>query len=390
MKRKGLFFVVAVVAFVAGAISYRSGLAYGREGSPFSGGGPAPEEIHRRLATLPDSAEPFKLVAKLIEPSVVHINAMRLIRRSMPPLPIDPLLREFFEEDLLERYFRRRMPQGYVLRGLGSGFVVNAERGIILTNTHVISGADEVTVSLADSREFRAQVLGMDETTDVAVLQARADGLHAAMLGDSDDLEVGEWVLAFGNPFGLDRTVTLGIVSAKGRRGMGITPYEDFIQTDCAINPGNSGGPLVNIRGRVVGMNTAIVSRSGGYQGIGFAIPTNVAKAVMEQITQRGRVVRGWLGITASDLSPEWLEKLGISGGAYVLALVPKGPADKANIAKGDVITAIDDVPLKDTGALYNRVALLKPGTRVVLGVFRDGATKSVALVIGEEPEGWR
>lgn len=381
MKRSSTLVTAAASALVAGAVCYYAGSVYAR-------GEPTPEEIRKRLAALPDSAEPFKLVAKLVEPAVVHINAMRLIRRSAPALPIDPLLREFFEEDLLE-LFRRRMPRGYVLRGLGSGFVADAGRGIILTNTHVISGADEVTVSLADGRETRAQVLGIDETTDVAVLRIQADGLRAATLGDSDRLEVGEWVLAFGNPFGLDRTVTLGIVSAKGRRGMGITPYEDFIQTDCAINPGNSGGPLVNIRGEVVGMNTAILSRSGGYQGIGFAMPINVAKVVMEQIVRRGRVVRGWLGMTASDLSPEWLEKLGIPGGAFVLAVMPKGPADTARITKGDIITAIDEAPIKDTGTLYNRIALMKPGTRMLLSVLRDGTVRKVPVVVGEQPEGW-
>lgn len=384
MKHKAWWLTVAAAAFAAGLLVQQV-RTVNAEGEPTR------EEIRKKLASLPDTCEPIRLVAKLAEPSVVHINSMRLVRVAAPAFPIDPLLRDFFGEDWLEYYYRRRTPRrGYVLSNLGSGFVVDARRGLILTNAHVIQDADEVSVSLADGKELSAEIVGADRRTDIAVLKIEAEGLGSLELGDSDKLAVGEWVLACGNPFGLDRTVTLGIVSAKGRRGMGISDYEDFIQTDCAINPGNSGGPLVDIRGRVVGINTAILSRSGGYQGIGFAVPINVAKTVMEQILQYKRVVRGWLGMTASDISPDWIKKYNIpgEGGAYVLGVAPGGPADKAGLEKGDIIVAIDGANVQDTSSLYNRVALMRPGTKIVLGVYREGKVKKVTLVVDEQPEG--
>jgi len=349
------------------------------------------EAIEKRLRELPDFAEPFRLVAELVSPAVVHVNAMRIVRAA-PELPYDPLLRQFFDEDFLRRYYSRRYPRkGYVLKGIGSGFIAS-EDGIILTNNHVIDSADDITVGLADGREVAAKLLGVDPRTDVAVLKVNEKGLPYLKLGDSDKLRTGDWVFAFGSPFGLDQTMTYGIVSAKGRKGMGITDYEDFIQTDCAINPGNSGGPLVNIRGEAVGINTAIVSRSGGYQGVGFALPANIARRIMEQLVQKGYVVRGWLGMTAGDITTLWRRRLSVpgSGGAYVISVVEGGPAARAGVREGDVVLTMDGNEVTNTNDLFNRAAMKTPGTETLLTIFREGKTATVTVKVGEQPEGRR
>ena len=268
---------------------------------------------------------------------------------------------------------------------MGSGVIVDPS-GYILTNNHVVGFADEIDVRLWDRREFRAELIGTDEKTDLAVIKIKANDLVAATLGDSDNLHIGEWVVAAGNPFGLDNSITQGIVSATGRSNVGIVDYEDFIQTDAAINPGNSGGPLVNLKGEVIGINSAIFSRSGGYMGIGFAIPVNMARTVMKSLIKDGRVVRGWLGVAIQDLDKDMAASFGFKGteGALIGDLTPDGPADRAGIKQGDIVVRYDGQVVTNVTQLRNLVAATKPGERVDLIVFRDGTEKSLRVKIGE------
>ena len=261
--------------------------------------------------------------------------------------------------------------------------------GYILTNNHVVGGADKLEVTLNDGRKLDAKVVGTDERTDVAVIKIEGKDLPVLPMGDSDALDVGEWVLAVGSPFGLTGTVTEGIVSAKGRDGMGITDYENFIQTDAAINPGNSGGPLVNLEGQAVGINTAIVSSSGGYNGIGFAIPVNMARQVCEQLMKHGSVTRGFLGLMIQPLTPELAKSFGLSDATGVLIgdVSSDGPAAAAGLQRGDVIVSLNGDPIKDNVSFRNQVAMMKPDTGVTLDVVRDGQHKSFTLKVGTLPE---
>ena len=267
------------------------------------------EASHSQLAAASDLSQAFRHVARLLRPSVVSVSSVKRVQVNQPQVrPFnsdvpDELRRFFGGDDFFDRFFFEAppAPRGFEQHGLGTGVIVRDD-GYILTNNHVVQGADEVKVTLSDERQFTAEVVGTDKATDLAVLKIEADGLYAAQLGDSNELAVGEWVLAVGSPFGLEQTVTAGIVSAVGRANVGITDYEDFIQTDAAINPGNSGGPLVDLRGEVIGINTAIASRNGGYQGIGFAIPSSMARQVMESIIEDGQVSRGYLGALIQDL----------------------------------------------------------------------------------------
>jgi serine protease Do len=263
--------------------------------------------------------------------------------------------------------------------------VIVSEGGYILTNNHVVAGADEVTVALSDDRRLTAEVVGTDDKSDVAVLKVDAENLLPAPLGDSDAIRVGQWVLAIGSPFGLDQTVTAGIVSAKGRADVGIADYEDFIQTDAAINPGNSGGPLVNLEGEVVGINTAIASRTGGFMGVGFAIPSNMARTIMENIIDDGRVERGWLGAMIQDLSPELAESFNFhsTDGVLIGDVVPDGPADKAGIRAGDIVTKFNGKPVRKMSQLRNAVASTAPETEAEVEVFRDGKRMTRTVTIG-------
>jgi serine protease Do len=320
----------------------------------------------------------FQAVAKALRPSVVSINSVSRIRTRAPrprtPFPDLPEeFRWFFGPDI-ERFFELPFPQEFIQRGLGSGVIVS-EDGYVLTNYHVVAQAQEIEVTLSDGRRFPAKIVGTDERTDLAVLKIDARGLVPAVLGDSDKVEVGEWVVAIGSPFGLDQTVTAGIISAKGRADVGIADYEDFIQTDAAINPGNSGGPLVNMRGEVIGINTAIASRSGGFMGIGFAIPSNMAKVVKDAIIAHGRMERGYLGITLQPLTEELAQSFGYSGtkGALVADVLPDEPAAKAGIQPGDIIVEYNGVPIESVNQLRNAVATTRPGTKVSIVVFRQG-----------------
>ncbi len=313
-------------------------------------------------------------------PAVVNVYTAKLVRERPNPLLEDPFLRRFFGRLLPES--RPRLQTS-----LGSGVIIDRE-GHILTNHHVIAGADEIEVALRDGRHASAKLVGSDPDTDLALLRIELPRLPVAVLGDSRRLRVGDVVLAIGNPFGVGQTVTLGIVSAVGRRGLGINTFEDFIQTDAAINPGNSGGALVDATGRLVGINSAIFSRSGGSLGIGFAIPTHIARAVAKELIAHGRVVRGWLGVEIQDLDPRLAESFGlrVAQGVVVAAVLRGGPADRAGLRPGDVILRIDGRPVRDARDALDRIAGRRPGERVVLEGLRDGAPARWEATVGERP----
>ena len=324
-------------------------------------------------------------VVSAVKPSVVNIASVKTVKAAEKQAP-------FFNEPFFKRFFGDEFrnydkPREHKRSGLGSGVIVD-KKGYILTNNHVIRGADEIKVTLADKREFKGTVIGTDQKTDLAVIKIDSDNLPVLQLGDSDNLKIGETVFAIGNPFGLSQTVTTGIVSATGRANVGIADYEDFIQTDAAINPGNSGGALVNIRGELIGINTAIFSTSGGYQGIGFAIPSAMAKAVMESLINKGKVVRGWLGVSIQPLTNDLVKQFNLSDdtGALVGDVVEDSPAEKADIQRGDVITEFDGKAVKDVTHLRNMVADADPGKEVTLKLIRDGKIKAVKVKIAEMP----
>jgi len=334
-------------------------------------------------------AQPFVAVAKLAKASVVNISSVKKhggkAEGFSGPFFDDPFFRRFFGEE-----FERRLPtpREYREQGLGSGVIVSPD-GYIVTNNHVVEGADELTVSLPDKRTFTAKVVGTDPKTDVAVIKIGATNLPVLPWGDASQLQVGEMVLAVGNPFGLSQTVTMGIISAVGRANMGIVDYEDFIQTDAAINPGNSGGALVNLKGELIGINTAIFSQSGGNMGIGFAIPSNMAKNVMESLIKHGKVVRGWLGVSVQELTQDLAKEFGVSDiqGALVADVMDDSPAAKAKLERGDIVTSYNGVPIRDPGQLRAAVAETAPGTKVTLSITRNKKSQEVSVTIGELPK---
>ena len=312
-------------------------------------------------------------------PAVVNIATSGKVQEQQSPLFDDPFFRRFFEipEQRRERTFS----------SLGSGVIIDAKRGLIITNNHVIDKADTITVALSDGRHIKAKLLGTDPETDVALLQIKTDKLTALPFADSDRLRVGDFVVAIGSPFGLRQTVTSGIVSALGRSGLGIEGYENFIQTDASINPGNSGGALVNLRGELIGMNTAIFSQSGGNIGIGFAIPMNMVRDVVKQLLDHGQVKRGQLGAQAQDLTPELIQAFGLehsSGGAVVNEVTPDSPAARAGLKSGDVIIEINGKAVRDAGDVRTAVGLLRVGQKVEMTVLREGKRKTVTARIEE------
>ena len=337
----------------------------------------------------PDPSRWFQSAAERIRPSVVSIHSERRVMpqrdsRSNRRPQVPEEFERYFGDDFFERLFRDRYPQrGYVQRGLGTGVIVS-KAGYIVTNSHVIRGASEVQVHLEDGRDFDAKVIGSDNRSEIAVIKIEATGLQVAELGDSDRLKVGEWVLAVGNPFQLSQTVTAGIVSARGRSNVGITDYEDFIQTDAAVNPGNSGGPLINLQGEVVGINTAIASRTGGYMGIGFAIPSNMIKKVMRQLIEHGHVERSMIGAVIQPLTRELAASFGYNGsdGVLVSDVVADGPAEKAGLASGDIITRLNGRPAKSTSDLRNAIAEISPGTVVNIEFVRSGKAMNVSVTL--------
>ncbi len=335
----------------------------------------------------------FADIAGEVIPSVVSITSTKIDT----VITRDPFS-QFFWGSPFEDFFggpRRRMPQQQRPRiiprsGVGSGVIVS-EEGHILTNYHVVGEADEIAVETDDERKFEAEIVGVDSLSDVAVIKIteQVDDLPVAYLGDSDDIRPGDWVMAIGNPFNLSSTVTTGIVSALGRRSGGQISYQDFIQTDAAINPGNSGGALVNIEGEVVGINTMIYTRSGGYMGIGFAIPINMARRIMEDLIYEGKVSRGWLGVTIQDVDQATAEALGLEDrtGVLIPEVFEGQPADKAGIKRGDVIVSIDGKEVRDANELRNRVAVIRPGESVPVKVVRNGKAVSLKVKIGKRDQ---
>jgi Do/DeqQ family serine protease len=339
---------------------------------------------HAAVPTHDSQGEPLPSLAPMLDntiPSVVNIFTRTRVAVQQSPLLADPFFRRFFS--LPEAQPRERTQQS-----LGSGVVVDGKRGYIVTNHHVIDKADEISVNLHDGRTLKATLVGSDPETDIAVLQVENGELAALPMSDSEQLRVGDFVVAIGNPFGLGQTVTSGIVSALGRSGLGIEGYEDFIQTDASINPGNSGGALVNLRGELIGINTAILSRSGGNVGIGFAIPINMVREIMGQLIESGEVRRGSMGAQAQDLTPELAAAFNLERhqGAVVSQVSGGSPAAKAGLKTGDVITHINDRTVKDATDVRNRIGMLRIGERVELRILRDGKPLSLHALV-EEPE---
>lgn len=334
------------------------------------------KDSHHRLEAL---SQAFRDVNNKISPAVVYISTVY----TMESLPEQ--YQELFDNELFRRFFGIPKPKEYQRRGLGSGFIVDSQ-GHILTNSHVVEKAEEITVTLPDKREFDAQVIGTDPMSDVAVIKIQGKNLPTAELGDSGAAQVGDWVIAVGTPFGLSQTVTAGIISAAGRANIGIVDYEDFFQTDAAINPGNSGGPLVDISGRVIGMNTAIFSQSGGYQGIGFAIPINMAKGIMESLIEKGRVIRGWLGVSIQPVTSDIADSFGLkkTEGALVGDVTRDSPAEKAGVQRGDIIVSLDGTAVKTPTALKNLVAQKEVDSKIPVTLIRNGKKKTLTVTVGE------
>src|SRR6266853_1410525 len=348
--------------------------------------------VHASLKLADPSEGPSKMgfapIVKEVLPSVVNISSSKVVRAPnefAQGMPDDPMFRQFFGKQ-----FGRgpEVPKQRREQSLGSGVIVSPE-GYILTNNHVVDGATDVKVTLSDRRELKAKIVGTDPKTDVAVLKLEGSNFPAITLGDSSKVQVGDYALAIGDPFGVGQTVTMGIVSAKGRGNLGIEDYEDFIQTDAPINPGNSGGALVNDRGELVGINTAILSHgSGGNEGIGFAIPANLARDVMKQILDHGKVTRGYLGVVIQPITPAMAKALGQSElkGVLVGDVSPKGPAQTCGVERGDVILDLNGKAINDSNELRNTIAMMQPGQTVTLKVSRNGNMRDLNVKLGELP----
>ncbi len=340
------------------------------------------------IAILKRTGKAFSEVAKKAMPAVVFITVEKEVAvQGYSPFQFnDPF--DFFGFDRFRGQPGQPRTQRRVVQGWGSGFIIT-EDGYILTNNHVVGDSDKITVKLHDGRTFEAKLVGTDPRSEVAVIKIDAEDLPFLETADSSKLEIGEWVIAIGNPFGLAETLTVGVVSAKGRSNIGLADYEDFIQTDAAINPGNSGGPLLNIDGRVIGINTAIMSQSGGYMGIGFAIPINMAISIKDQLVETGTVTRGFLGVS---LNPQYGDEMAKSfgldeaKGALVAEVMEDTPAAEAGLRSGDIILQVNDIDIDNNNELMNKVALLHPGTNVTLKIFRDGKQIEKEVELGTFP----
>jgi len=374
MPRTGTITTHAIIAIVSSFLLLAPFIGHAKETTP-------------GVELLDRSAKAFTSVVKDVQPAVVHVKVTSTVNANSE-------YEQFFNNPFFERFFgpqyrfQEPQPRQRKQQGAGSGFIIDKE-GHILTNNHVVDKADKITVTLSNKTEVEAKLIGTDPKSDVALIKIDVDfDLPTVELGDSNALEVGEWVIAIGNPFGLDQTVTVGVVSAKGRSRVGINEYENFIQTDAAINPGNSGGPLLNIHGQVVGINSALYSRTGGYMGIGFAIPINMAKYINEQLMKDGTVTRGYLGVGIQDVNEALAESFGLdkAGGVLITEVQDDTPASKGGVKSQDVIVKLDGAEIADTQELRNRVAQTIPGTTVTLSVIRDGQPVELKVEIGEQP----
>ena len=371
------FFVVSVVEVL------RSSLAP-------TGPGPDVQQVAAAGSTGESSRTPlsFADLAEKLKPSVVNISTTKTVRGGGFRSPFgqgSPFERYFGRDDFFERFFGDIPQREFKQKSLGSGFIISAD-GYIFTNNHVVEQADKILVKLSDGKEYEAKIIGKDAKTDIALIKIKpSDSLPVAETGDSDKLRVGDWVMAIGNPFGLEQTVTAGIVSAKGRV-IGAGPYDNFIQTDASINPGNSGGPLFNMEGKVIGINTAIVAQG---QGIGFAIPISMAKTILPDLKAKGKVTRGWLGISVQDITEDIAKNMKTKdrNGALISDVFKGDPADKAGLKSGDIITEINGKKVKDTHELLMMIAAFRVGETVKIKILRDGQEKEVSLAVAERKE---
>ena len=347
---------------------------------PFDGGAITIREVAGGVGGA-HPASTFAEAAAKSRPSVVNIFTSKQVRAPRSPFMDDPVFRRFFGD----RFQMNNRPQR--VSNLGSGVIVS-EDGFILTNHHVIEAADEIQVALPDGKTLEAEVVGTDPETDLAVLRVKHKGLPAVTFAKAETLRVGDVVLAIGNPFGVGQTVTMGIVSALGRSHLGINTFENYIQTDAAINPGNSGGALVDTGGNLVGVNTAIFSRSGGNLGIGFAIPVSIVRQVMEQIIAHGTVTRGWVGIEVQEITPEIAESFNLrtTDGALIAGVLRGGPADRAGIRPGDILVAVGGKPVRDSSSLLNLIAALPPGKVAQLNLIRDKTEMRLPVTVEKRP----
>ena len=386
VKRSTLAFIV-LVTLVVGAGLGTWGAGAVDQGKPSGPGAlplttlPAGTQPRIMPAALPIPSGSFAQVAESVGPAVVNINTVTRVSGRTP-------VEEFFGDEFFKRFFGDAPERQQVQSSLGSGVIVDPS-GIVLTNAHVVERATEIEVSTADGKKHKAKLAGVDKKTDLAVLKLQGGGPYpAANLGDSDAVRVGDWVLAIGSPFGLQKTVTAGIISAKGR-SIGQGPFDDFLQTDAAINPGNSGGPLVNMSGEVVGINSAILSRTGGNVGIGFSIPVNMAKRIYTELAAKGKVTRGWLGVSIQPLTPELAKSFGLKepNGVLISDVMQQSPAATAGITSGDVIIEFDKKKVDSPQELQKVVAATPPGRAVPLKVWRDKGEKTLEIKIGETPD---
>ena len=380
---------IARAVLVAGLLFAIAGVGFGSYGwlvNRSARVAPVPASPTATADALPAA---FVSVADKVRPAVVNIGTVQVSRSRRTPVVPGPGTDDPFFKDFFDQFFGRGGPgrrEEFRQPGLGSGVIID-KRGYVLTNFHVIRGADSVTVKLPSKQEFQGRIVGTDAKTDLAIVRFQPEGdLRVAALGDSDTLRVGEWAIAIGNPFGLDQTVTVGVVSATGRSEVGIATYENFIQTDASINPGNSGGPLVNLRGEVIGINTAIVATG---QGIGFAIPANMVKRVISQLIDRGKVTRGWIGVSLQPLTTELAQALGLDNtrGAIVARVYPGSPAETAGLQPNDVIVKFGATPVDDYHHLQRLSSDAEPGTSVPLDVIRKRDHKTLTLKIAESPD---